>query len=219
MIMTTSVKVKFRASRVPGKAGSIYYQVTHDRQVRRITTRIRIVPEWWDAEAGQVLALPGEASVVRHRIDGDIVLLQRIVRDLTQQGRPYTADEIVSRFRTPHRDATVLAFLRSQIARLTSEGRLGTARNYQRTYRSFSDFLGGADMDAVVRHIEHLLDLGGAETLALGGDLDGCDTLGGGVTGIQDYPKLYAALAARGYDEPLLSALSSGNWLRVLPKE
>ena len=45
------------------------------------------------------------------------------------------------------------------------------------------------------------------------------DTLGGGVTGIQDYPKLYAALAARGYDEPLLSALFSGNWLRVLPKE
>ena len=83
----------------------------------------------------------------------------------------------------------------------------------------YTDFLGGADMDAVVRHIEHLLDLGGAETLALGGDLDGCDTLGGGVTGIQDYPKLYAALAARGYDEPLLSALFSGNWLRVLPKE
>ena len=83
----------------------------------------------------------------------------------------------------------------------------------------YTDFLGGADMDAVVRHIEHLLDLGGAETLALGGDLDGCDTLGGGVTGIQDYQKLYAALAARGYDEPLLNALFSGNWLRVLPKE
>ena len=83
----------------------------------------------------------------------------------------------------------------------------------------YTDFLGGADMDAVVRHIEHLLDLGGAETLALGGDLDGCDTLGGGVTGIQDYPKLYAALAARGYDEPLLSALFADNWLRVLPKE
>lgn len=83
----------------------------------------------------------------------------------------------------------------------------------------YTDFLGGADMDAVVRHIEHLLDLGGTETLALGGDLDGCDTLGGGVTGIQDYPKLYAALAARGYDEPLLSALFADNWLRVLPKE
>ena len=54
--------------------------------------------------------------------------------------------------------------------------------------------------------------------LALGGDLDGCDTLGGGITGVQDYPRLYAALTARGYDSALLQALFSDNWLRVLPK-
>lgn len=96
----------------PGKAGSIYYQVTHDRQVRRIATRIRILPAWWDAAAGHILPLPGEASVIRLRIDGDVALLLRIVRDLTLERRPYTADEIVARFRTPHRDVSVLAFLR-----------------------------------------------------------------------------------------------------------
>ena len=144
--MTTSVKVKFRTSRVPGKAGSIYYQVTHDRQVRRVATRIRIFPEWWDADAGHVRPLPGEASVLRLRIDGDVALLQRIVRDLMLGGHPYTADEIVARFRMPRRDIAVLAFLRSQITRMTSEGRLGTARNYARTLNSFSDFLGGADL-------------------------------------------------------------------------
>ena len=82
----------------------------------------------------------------------------------------------------------------------------------------YTDFLGGDGMDAVVRHVEHLLDLGGDETLALGGDLDGCNTLGGGITGVQDYPTLYAALAARGYDSALLQDLFSDNWLRVLPK-
>ena len=82
----------------------------------------------------------------------------------------------------------------------------------------YTDFLGGDGMDAVVRHVEHLLDLGGDETLALGGDLDGCDTLGGGITGVQDYPTLYAALTARGYDAALLQDLFSDNWLRVLPK-
>ena len=82
----------------------------------------------------------------------------------------------------------------------------------------YTDFLGGEGMDAIVRHVEHLLDLGGDKTLALGGDLDGCDTLGGGITGVQDYPTLYAALAARGYDSALLQDLFSGNWLRVLPK-
>ena len=148
--MTTSVKVKFRISRVPGKAGSICYQVTHGRQVRRVATRIRILPEWWDAEAGHIRPFPGEASVLRHRIDSDVALLLRIVRDLTLEGRPYTADEVVARFRTPHRDATVLAFLRGQITRLTAEGRLGTARNYARTLNSFSDFLGGADLPFAV---------------------------------------------------------------------
>ncbi len=70
----------------------------------------------------------------------------------------------------------------------------------------------------LVRHVEHLLDLGGDKSLALGGDLDGCDTLGGGITGVQDYPTLYAALAARGYDSALLQDLFADNWLRVLPK-
>ena len=83
----------------------------------------------------------------------------------------------------------------------------------------YQDFLGGDSMDTVVRHVEHLLDLGGDETLALGGDLDGCDTLVGGITGVQDYPKLYAALKARGYDTALLQDLFAGNWLRVLPEK
>ena len=82
----------------------------------------------------------------------------------------------------------------------------------------YTDFLGGGGMDAVVRHVEHLLDLGGDRTLALGGDLDGCNTLGGGITGVQDYPKLYAAIKACGYDAALLQDLFADNWLRVLPK-
>ena len=80
----------------------------------------------------------------------------------------------------------------------------------------FNLYVFGGGMDAVVRHVEHLLDLGGDRTLALGGDLDGCDTLGGGITGVQDYPKLYAAIKARGYDAALLQDLFADNWLRVL---
>ena len=49
--MITSVKVKFRASRVSGKAGTIYYQLTHLRRTRCITTGIRLMPGEWDASA------------------------------------------------------------------------------------------------------------------------------------------------------------------------
>ena len=37
-----TVKVKLRPSTVPGKAGTIYYQLTHLRQVKQITTKIFI---------------------------------------------------------------------------------------------------------------------------------------------------------------------------------
>ena len=99
-------------------------------------------------EAQSVYALYENKIEELKQVSGndDFTRVLRIVRDLTLEGRPYTADEVVARFRTPHRDATVLAFLRGQITRLTAEGRLGTARNYARTLNSFSDFLGGADL-------------------------------------------------------------------------
>ena len=47
-----TVKVKLRPSTVPGKAGTIYYQLTHLRQVKQITTKIHLHPQDWEATAG-----------------------------------------------------------------------------------------------------------------------------------------------------------------------
>ena len=44
-----TVKVKLRPSTVPGKAGTIYYQLTHLRQVKQITTKIHLHPQDWDS--------------------------------------------------------------------------------------------------------------------------------------------------------------------------
>ena len=44
-----TVKVKLRPSTVPGKAGTIYYQLTHLRQVKQITTKIHLHPKNWIA--------------------------------------------------------------------------------------------------------------------------------------------------------------------------
>ena len=71
-------------------------------------------------------------------------------------------------------------------------------------------------MDALVAHVERFLELGGEKTLCLGGDLDGCEALAGGMTGIQDMPKLYDALIARGYDEALLEDIFWNNLRRLI---
>lgn len=77
-------------------------------------------------------------------------------------------------------------------------------------------FVGEPTMDALVAHVEHFLALGGEKTLCLGGDMDGCEALAGGMTGIQDMPKLYDALKARGYGETLLEDIFWNNLRRLI---
>ena len=83
----------------------------------------------------------------------------------------------------------------------------------------FAEFVGGkADLEAVAAHLDHWLELGGEKNIALGGDLDGCSPLAGGMAGIQDYVRLYQFLAGRGYTQALLQDLFFNNLMRVVSK-
>lgn len=79
----------------------------------------------------------------------------------------------------------------------------------------YLDFVGENTMDALVAHVERFLALGGEKALCLGGDLDGCEVLAAEMNGIQDVPRLYDALAARGYSETLLYDLFWDNLRRL----
>ena len=76
-------------------------------------------------------------------------------------------------------------------------------------------FVGEPTMDALVRHVEHFLNLGGEKTLCLGGDLDGCEVLAAGMEGVQDILRLYDALRARGYSAELLGDIFWSNLRRL----
>ena len=77
-------------------------------------------------------------------------------------------------------------------------------------------FVGQPTMDALVAHVEHFLALDGEKTLCLGGDLDGCEALAAGMAGMQDVPKLYEALKARGYGDALLEDIFWNNLRRLI---
>lgn len=85
----------------------------------------------------------------------------------------------------------------------------------------YSLFLGEekVTVETVLRHIDHFLDLGGEKTLAIGGDLDGCESLPEGICGIQDVHLVRDALAERGYEEALLDDIFYNNLMRVLPRQ
>ena len=80
----------------------------------------------------------------------------------------------------------------------------------------YADFVGGDSMEQLIAHIERFLSLDGEKTVALGGDLDGCEALAAGFSDVQDVAKLYQALEERGYPQTLLEDIFWNNWRRIL---
>lgn len=70
----------------------------------------------------------------------------------------------------------------------------------------FALFLGEKPtMDTICDHIFHFLELDpSGKSIALGGDLDGCDELAQGFEGVQSYPSLAENLLSRGLTEQMV---------------
>ena len=141
-----TIKVKLRPSSVVGRAGTIYYQVTHRRATQQITTNIRLQPDEWDAIGEQVVISVADKSIIQNRIDSDIALLKRIVKDLDGSGVTYSVGDIIKRYKSPECHVSVLDFMKNQIRLMRNANRLGTALNYEKTMKNFAEFLGGVNL-------------------------------------------------------------------------
>ncbi len=141
-----TIKVKLRPSSVVERAGTIYYQVTHRRATQQITTNIRLQPDEWDTISEQVVVSVADKSIIQNRIDSDIALLKRIVKDLNNSGVTYSVGDIVKRFKSPECHVLVLDFMQNQIRLMRNANRLGTALNYEKTMKNFVKFLGGVNL-------------------------------------------------------------------------
>lgn len=82
----------------------------------------------------------------------------------------------------------------------------------------YAGFIGEkADLDKTCDHLFHFLELDpSGKHIALGGDMDGCDPLPDGLSGVQDYPKLARRLLERGLDEHTLMNIFWNNALGVM---
>lgn len=63
-----------------------------------------------------------------------------------------------------------------------------------------------ATVHDIARHIEHMLELGGENAVAMGSDFDGCDGVDG-VRDINDIPALYKTLCAEGIPKSVLKKI------------
>lgn len=81
------------------------------------------------------------------------------------------------------------------------------------------DGMGSSDtgLDAMVRHIDYLVDKLGEDHVGLGSDFDGC-MVPDPIKDVTGVPNLFRALADHGYDDGLLAKLARENWLGCLDR-
>lgn len=80
-----------------------------------------------------------------------------------------------------------------------------------------ADGMGSTDvgLDVMARHIDYLIEKLGEDHVGLGSDFDGC-TLPDPIKDVTGVPKLFQALADKGYGPDLLAKLAHDNWLACL---
>ena len=80
----------------------------------------------------------------------------------------------------------------------------------------YKDFVGGSrDLDMLRAHLDHILELGGAANVGLGGDWDGCDVIDA-LPSIDKLNCFYEYLLSHGYHETVVNDLFYNNLMRVV---
>jgi membrane dipeptidase len=73
-----------------------------------------------------------------------------------------------------------------------------------------------ATLADVVAHVDHVRGVAGVDHVGIGGDYDGSAFMPADLADVASYPRLFAALAERGWSAEDLAKLAGGNVLRVL---
>ncbi len=128
----TSIKLKFRASTVEGRPGTLYYQLYRHRTTKRINTRMRIRPEQWNSEEERLAPEKDNLGILLHYqqiINRDLGILRNIIDRLEAFRQEYSLDDIIEQYCSRHSEISSFKYIRDDIHDLILNGKLGTARN------------------------------------------------------------------------------------------
>ncbi|MEJ5961921.1 dipeptidase [Pedobacter immunditicola] len=71
-------------------------------------------------------------------------------------------------------------------------------------------------LSLLIKHIDYMVNLIGADHVGIGADFEGAESFPLGLDGVQDYPKITAALLDLNYSEKDINKIMGENLLRVL---
>lgn len=147
----TSIKVKFRASTIPKREGVIYFQLIHNRKVRLITTRFRLLPNEWDTKKESVKCnttdpkRQKELQQIKKAIDIELKALEELIVTLSKLSH-YTVDDLMQHYSNHSLTGSLKAFMEHQIRKMQQNNQSKTASIYATVLRSFLKFRRGHDL-------------------------------------------------------------------------
>lgn len=146
-----TVSLKFRASKVKGKAGVLYFQIAHHQISRQFTTAYRIFPDEWDVVSSSII-IPQPQDLrysylrsTKLGVEFDTQRLQQIVHSLLLDGVAFSADDVIAQFTRVSTCLTLLTFTHALIKKFKQLGRERIVETYTATMHSVMRFRGGVD--------------------------------------------------------------------------
>ena len=146
-----TVKIKFRASSVAGKEGTLYYHIIHQRKLRWISTDYHVYPEEWNARKSSVIVSnsnnrQAHLQLIQSQIDWEMKQMQCIIHDKEMDGVSYSVDDLANEIQQLPTSQSVFMFFRQQIAKKEQMQCVGTKNNYTNAVNRFVEFRNQKDL-------------------------------------------------------------------------
>ncbi|MFI3303588.1 MAG: site-specific integrase [Rikenellaceae bacterium] len=147
-----TLNVKFRPSTIDGKEGCIYYQIIHNRVVKRIKSKYKIESSEWDTKRSRIIVESNDPkrfttlNIIRDRVKFEMKRLKLIIREMECDMVEYSIDDLLSVYGRVHKGVTLYNFLLDTSQRLKELGNIRTAETYLSLLNSFMTFQCGQDL-------------------------------------------------------------------------
>ncbi len=148
-----TVKVKFRASTILTKEGTVFYQVIHNRMARQVNSGYKLYPHEWDTVNAEIVFPSSTGSgrrnyliSLKNALTEDIKRFKSIITRFERAARNYTAEEVAECFLTSTDSGGFISFGRELVRQLKQIGKTRTAERYTTVLNSFGRFCGEKDI-------------------------------------------------------------------------
>lgn len=141
-----SIKIKLHESSATGREGTIFFQITHERQVKQLFTNHHIRSEDWDDKRSSPIK-----STDRRRNETLLYIsdsirqthdrLLKIIRHLENETARFSTDDIIYQYNRYLDNCSFLNFADRIIIGLKRNDKIRTAETYEATVNSFRRFL------------------------------------------------------------------------------